>query len=769
MSKVKNGDIILKKDKKILLGDASIQQSSINGLSILDPYNIDLTVVIPTGGSGGGIRIKDGGIEIKGDSNLPFHLAIGNNASLNDDYCLYLDEKFRSTGFILGQAISVENEIDDASTYTVGLYCNVQNNSSVLHHTIAGTWVNANAPANSCVINQIVGGRFGSSVPADNCSITEALGGLFGVGTGYSMSGASFSNMAAGQFQVLDGGSGDVSITNAYGVQIKSPSFNPTGTIDNLYGLYIEDHSNVGFTNDYNFYSAGINSKNKIEGILEVDSIDSTSLIISGDVHCNDLYTSGNTIHVGTGQIKSTSGNIEIYHSGAKILESDSKGIKVNNDIYLYKDDVTGLYLFNLDNGRFRLGGSDGSSNRTILELIPSSTSSPVTFYDKDHPNIISTININGYWIYDGNNNLIGAYSRSGDNLVIEGRRPSGEIHIMGRDSSNNLHSLILANPDGAIELYYTGTKTLETTASGIKISDGSDEATLQFYTGDLQLRSSNYGGTVVLSGYNSSGNFRTMFRGDPDSSTTLFNGGHEAIITRGDGAAFRDSSGNEVRLYQVGTAFGLFSVSPGSVFTVRGYNAAGSITSNLILADPDGSVDLYYANEKKFSTTSNGAEILGDLTINGSLTAQDDDTRITITDDGTNAGYIELIVEGNNIANFDSLSVSINGTVSASSPVNNQNLTTKQYVDDRIGRVRKVYSDSTAIDGDIILVDSTNNITITCIESVDAKIIVKALSIGNVTIQGDSGTIDDQINKILTQPYTFLRCVCDGTDWFVI
>jgi len=736
MSKVKNGDIILKKDKKILLGDASIQQSSINGLSILDPYNIDLTVVIPTGGSGGGIRIKDGGIEIKGDSNLPFHLAIGNNASLNDDYCLYLDEKFRSTGFILGQAISVENEIDDASTYTVGLYCNVQNNSSVLHHTIAATWSNANAPANGCVINQIVGGRFGSSVPADNCTITEALGGLFGVGTGYSMVGASFSNMVAGQFQVLDGGSGDVSITNAYGVLIKAPSFSSSGTTDNLYGLYIEDQSNAGFTSDYNFYSAGISSRNKIEGNLEANSIDATSLTVTGTV---DLPTGAieardvaynilpgamySTVQDGLNQLNSAgviSGGVISEDTTSSIFVTAGEGL-----IRTSNDSNAPLVFISWSNGTLHI---PDNSDKTIV--VKYNGGSPILAVE-------DPLNVNL-------NNMIVL----GQVKTITGSLFNSNV----KQRSNNFKARILGR-------LYDDRPVIRSRGTGLILGESADNNRHVSMTGGTVwnlLEKSTINAINTATG----DKFATYWRdgaGDWNCScgeSTWPNTKYD------DGSGVLQDLGNK----RYGSVWFYLIPTDNSLHMVYGRSNSKSLSDAEAETPPsDIPVILREASAligrilfKKDDTIAQEVQSAFDTVFNFSATTNHSNLNNLDADDHI---QYSLVSGGRDFT----------GTVGGVYPTSDSHLATKEYVDDRVGRVRKVYGDSTAVDGDIILVDSTNNITITCIESVDAKIIVKSLSTGNVTIQGSSGTIDDQANKILTQPYTFLRCVCDGVDWFII
>ena len=264
-------------------------------------------------------------------------MAIGSAASPLSIASLYINENFTAAGPTFGVFISSENtsNFDLPFTATAGLGVSVQQNVSTLQNLVEGANISVNIGADGAVVTKATAVKATSFVTADNTTIGTMIGGDFKVSPATSMSNAAVTDMIGGQFQILGAGSGDISVTNGYGVLIETPSFNPSGTTDNLYGLYIEDQSTVGFTTDYNLYSAGLNSRNKIEGILEVDNIDSTALVVTGDIHCDDLFTSGATIHVGTGQIKSTTGNIELYYAGTKVVETTPYGL--NNP----KTDIT--------------------------------------------------------------------------------------------------------------------------------------------------------------------------------------------------------------------------------------------------------------------------------------------------------------------------------------------------------------------------------------------------------------------------------------------
>jgi hypothetical protein len=339
--------------------------------------------------------------------------------------------------------------------------------------------------------------------------------------------------------------------------------------------------------------------------------------------------------------------------------------------------------------------------------------------------------------------------------------------------------NILIGNPDGSVDLYHAGVKTPETGIASINIYDSavSESLSIEHDSNTALFTNNKVGGNGILFRIvNSVGITRNrLYIGETYSgfnktnNSTLCSFSDNRINFYGSEFIWGNSNGyTQLKMIENGAKKIVFYDPGYSTFNIQARMADNS-DHNMFYADPAGAAKLYFNGLEKVVTTTSGAEILGDLTINGSLTAQDDDTRISVTDDGTNAGYIELVVEGSIIGTFESSSVSINGTISANNPITDQDLTTKDYVDNRIGRIKKVYSDSTAVDGDIIIVDTTNNVTITLIESLNAKIIVKNMSTGTVTIQGSSGNIDNKLTKTLTQQYWSLIMVSDGIDWFII
>lgn len=112
----------------------------------------------------------------------------------------------------------------------------------------------------------------------------------------------------------------------------------------------------------------------------------------------------------------------------------------------------------------------------------------------------------------------------------------------------------ITVDPDGPVDLYYDGSKVFETQAGGITVLDAVGDDPF------IALRS--------------------------DAAVTL----------------------TEIQ-HQGGTGLRLRSREHGSTVRLEGEDAGGALRQ-LVIGDPDGSVDLYYAGSKVFETTTRGIEI---------------------------------------------------------------------------------------------------------------------------------------------------------------
>jgi len=181
-----------------------------------------------------------------------------------------------------GIYIDPENTKSDGGAFVTGAHIQVAQGTSTQHNYIRGADISGSANNNAgATVAEVTGARIAGNVVGDNNAITELVGGFLIAGSGGNMSNTAITTAIAAKAQLLPSGSGQVSIQDGYGVLIKTPSYNPTGTTDNLYGLYVEDQSTVGFDVAYNIFSEGVNSENRFEGNVTVDGTLTASSIVT--------------------------------------------------------------------------------------------------------------------------------------------------------------------------------------------------------------------------------------------------------------------------------------------------------------------------------------------------------------------------------------------------------------------------------------------------------------------------------------------------------
>jgi hypothetical protein len=210
-------------------------------------------------------------------------------------------------------------------------------------------------------------GIYGSAyIGQSNATVTNLIGGYFTAGAVSGMATTSGTNVVAGQFRALAGGSGDFNVTNTYGVQILTPGATHNGTLTNLYGLYIEDmtSSSMSFANEYNIYSAGATSQNYFEGNIFYDG----TISGTGDIYCNDLYTAGGI---------SVAGDISFIGSGSGMIYGE-----------IFANNVSGTVTIT----------SSGKSNRVQIDTFDNNGLSNGNI-TPDHTNDHITIGVDGHYM----------------------------------------------------------------------------------------------------------------------------------------------------------------------------------------------------------------------------------------------------------------------------------------------------------------------------------------------------------------------------------
>ena len=206
---------------------------------------------------------------------------------------------------------------------------------------------------------------------------------------------------------------------------------------------------------------------------------------------------------------------------------------------------------------------------------------------------------------HDGSDSYIedtgtGALMVKGSSIAL---RSSSSISLRNLDNSENL---LRAITDGAVELYYDSSKKFETNSAGVKVTG-------QIEADEVYLR---------------------------DSEKILLGTGSDLQI-------YHDGS----HTYANNTT-GFFHIRSGSAIRLQ-----KSDGEPMIYAIPDGAVELYYDNSKKFETRSGGAAVFGHLELgDNDKVMLGDSNDLQIYHDGTHshikdASTGELLLSGSVIS----------------------------------------------------------------------------------------------------------------------
>ena len=214
---------------------------------------------------------------------------------------------------------------------------------------------------------------------------------------------------------------------------------------------------------------------------------------------------------------------VELYHDNSKKLETTSTGVLTTGNT-----STTGAFVST------QTGGGVLSDNLSLVD------NKKVKLGDGDDLQLY----------HDGTNSFIKDTGTGGLKICAS---------FLGINNAANNESMIVAAENGAVDLYYNGSKKLETQLYGVTVS-----------------------GSVYL----------------PDN---------ERFIT---------GTGNDLQIYHDGTHSYLYNLTgelKNRAAVWKAVNAANS--EKMIVATENSSVELYYDNSKKFETTSTGATVTGTVT----------------------------------------------------------------------------------------------------------------------------------------------------------
>ena len=361
----------------------------------------------------------------------------------------------------------------------------------------------------------------------------------------------------------------------------------------------------VRFANIYGdtLYGNGAN----LTGI-NTDLVSDTSPQLGGDLQSN-----GNDIDFADNDkaIFGTGSDFEIYHNGfTSIIASTSHTLGFYSGVNHHFLNANGTET----SAKFIPNGAVELYYDNTVRFMTNSTGAQVTgtFTCSSHFNVGDNVQIqlgnaatNDFiLVHDGTDNIINC----GNNGNLFQRATS--IHLQSLLGENK----VVAETDGAVELYYDNSKKFETTSTGATLT-GALTATGAIFTSGVTFTGASYNTNWV-----SSANTMRFY----DNAKAGF-GDADDIQIYHDGTYNRIAANAQIFLQNLAT------------------------NESYLAAYENGQVELYYDNSKKFETTSIGATVTGNLTLSAelNLTGGSDAARFIDAAVGTNGLTIRKTTGG--------------------------------------------------------------------------------------------------------------------------
>lgn len=265
-----------------------------------------------------------------------------------------------------------------------------------------------------------------------------------------------------------------------------------------------------------------------------------------------------------------------------------------------------------------------------------------------------------GLWFVDSGSNDLGVifYNESANELTLQGREAGATINLQSRNAGNTAYNSVLdADPDGSVLLYYAGTETFRTLADGIRVTPTGSNGTIDVLDGSSNkgsiykvdsnghfiMRNEENSGLVELEGRQTAGSLVNLLSADPNGILYLYYSGvvHSWTNTTGLAVARTSSTAPVLSFYDsnLSTRRGYLQFTAGSDIAVIRNEVvsgplyiqatdSGSTVRTFLAMDPDGGVTINYSGGGLVCGAPTGGN-KGTGTINATA-VYDDNTLLT-------------------------------------------------------------------------------------------------------------------------------------------
>jgi len=230
--------------------------------------------------------------------------------------------------------------------------------------------------------------------------------------------------------------------------------------------------------------------------------------------------------------------------------------------------------------------------------------------------------------------------------MKLQGVGTNVQMYLTAGNDAGSLTNLIIGNPNGAVDMYYDGSKVFSTRVDGVTILNTAATLNLDIIGDDAagcKIVNQNTNDYIMLAGYIAAGPTRNaMFLAYPQSWAQLYYAGVGKLLTATNGVQCPGT-----RAITVNTVNGLVSITGqagsgwatgfifyGSSGTGRGglyalgdsddltyYGIGKAYNDTGLRVYPDGAAQLYYNAALKVATSTTGATVTGVLEVTTSIT----------------------------------------------------------------------------------------------------------------------------------------------------